>query len=111
MIIGHKPNGYFQTATGDGIRIEGETRQCVHCQALWEYHPGSGIVRGWCLKCNGFTCNQPACAAMQRALLAKFPDQTRSCMPMSDWNQRLRDAYAKDPRYDVLPSGIVIARA
>lgn len=110
MIIGHKPNGYFETSTGDGTRIEGETQQCVHCQGFWEYRPGSGTVRGWCLRCNGFLCNQPSCAAQQRQLMARFPGE-RSCMPFEDWNKRLRDAYDKDARYDVLPSGIVIARA
>lgn len=108
MITGHKPNGYYTKGTANGLTVEGESRQCVHCQALWEYQPGSGTVRGWCLKCNGFLCNQPSCAREQQRLIARFPDQTRSCMPFADWNQRMRDAYEKDHRYQVLPSGIVI---
>jgi hypothetical protein len=111
VITGHKPNGYFSTSTGDGVRVEGETRRCEHCQYTWTYVPGSGAHRGWCLKGNHLLCGRPECEADQRRMMARFPDRTWSCMPFNDWNNRLRDAYAKDPRYDVLPSGIVIARA
>jgi hypothetical protein len=111
VIRGYKPSGYFQTSTGDGIRIEGETRSCCHCQYTWEYRPGSGAQRGLCLKCMGLICGRPECGVDQRALMAKFPDRTWSCLPFTDWIDRMRDAYAKDPRYDVTPSGIVIARA
>ncbi len=111
MITGYKPSGYFTTSTGDGIRVEGETRVCSHCQYTWEYRPGSGITRGLCLLCRGLLCGRPECAAQQQRILASFPDKTRSCMPWTDMVQRQRDRYAKDPRYDVTPSGIVIARA
>ena len=109
MITGYKPNGYFTTSTGDGVKVEGETRQCCHCQYTWQYRPGSGITRGWCMKCAGLICGRPECVADQKRLMARFPDRTWSCLPFTDWNERLRDAYDKDPRYKVLPSGIVIA--
>ena len=51
MIHGQKPSAYFVTTTGDGQKVEGECRQCVHCQYTWEYRPGSGIERGYCLRC------------------------------------------------------------
>ena len=108
MITGHKPNGFFQTVSPTGQRLEGETRMCVHCQYTWIYQPGSGHRRGWCLKCNGLLCGRPACAAQQRRLVASFADQTRSCVPYTDGVERQRDRYAQDPRYQVLPSGIVV---
>lgn len=108
MIIGHKPNGYTVTMTGDGLRVEGETRQCVHCQTMWTYQPGSGIQRGWCLRCNGYICAQPQCLAEQAQRARDFPGY--DCMPFDDWNKRLRDRYERHPRFAVLPSGIVVER-
>lgn len=109
MIVGHKPSGYFQASTGDGIRIEGETHACCHCQYTWEYKPGSGIRRGWCLNCNTFMCGRGECVAQQKRILASFPDKTRSCMPWTDMVNRQRERFDHDPRFKVLPSGIVIA--
>lgn len=112
MITGYKPSGYFETSR-DGVRIEGETRQCVHCQYMWTYVPGSGATRGFCLKCNGLVCGRPECAAQQKQLLAKYPGMTaasRACIPFTDVVERQRDQWAADPRYDVRPSGIVVAR-
>ncbi len=40
---------------------EGDTEQCVHCQAMWVKRPGSGIKRGWCFNCNGPTCSKQRC--------------------------------------------------
>lgn len=57
----YKPNGYFVTQDQNGNLVEGETRQCVHCQFIWQYEPGSGHTRGFCLKCNGLTCARPEC--------------------------------------------------
>lgn len=109
MITGYKPSGHFQTSTGDGIRLEGETRRCEHCQYTWTYEPGSGIRRGLCLGCRGLLCGRPECAAQQQRILASFPDRVRSCMPWNDMVQRQRERFDHDPRYTVLPSGIVIA--
>lgn len=69
MIHGHKPNAYFVTSDGEGHKTEGECRQCVHCQFTWEYHPGSGVERGWCVMCGGFLCARPACQIEQRKLI------------------------------------------
>ncbi len=45
-----------------GITLfEGYVRQCIHCQHTWIYKPGSGIRRGFCENCHGFTCGHPAC--------------------------------------------------
>lgn len=108
MIRGHKPNAYFATADRDGKAIEGEHRQCVHCTYSWEYRPGSGRKRGFCLHCHGLLCMRAECAAEQRRLMAAFPDRTWSCMPFEDWNKRMLEQFAKDARYTVLPSGIAV---
>ena len=111
MIRGYKPNGYFRKGVADGKVVEGETRSCSHCQYTWEYVPGSGHQRGICLNCMGLICGRPECAAEQRRLMARFPDRTWSCLPFVEWNERVRDEYDKDPRWKVLPSGIVVENA
>ena len=46
----------------DGKKLfEGDMRQCVHCQMIWTYKPGSGKLRGFCGKCNGHVCGKKAC--------------------------------------------------
>jgi hypothetical protein len=92
MITGHNPSGYFVTADADGTPITGETRQCVHCGFTWEYHPGSGDARGWCVKCNGFVCARPECLKEQFMVTALYQQQTgkrTSCIPLEDWNNRM----------------------
>lgn len=110
MITGHKPAGYYEAIDGDGFKTTGELRQCAHCQFSWEYKPGSGDRRGWCLKCHAFICARPECEAEQVRVRALFPDKTISCMPFTDLVERQRDHYLHDPRYDVLPSGIVVVK-
>lgn len=66
MIHGRKESGYYVTADGDGHKIEGETRQCIHCQYLWEYGPNRPdpfhkTTRGYCIKHQGFICCRPDC--------------------------------------------------
>ena len=93
MITGHKPSGYFVTSDGEGHKIEGETRQCVHCGYTWEYKPGSGDRRGWCIACNGFVCARDECMKMQLNLqkLYQFEaGKTKSCVPFEEWNDHLR---------------------
>ncbi len=41
--------------------FEGNLRHCVHCQAIWVFRPGSGVNRGFCLKCQGHTCGKDVC--------------------------------------------------
>ena len=46
----------------DGTKLfEGDLRQCCHCQKIWTYKPGSGILRGFCQKCNGHVCGKHTC--------------------------------------------------
>jgi hypothetical protein len=37
--------------------------RCVHCFYSWKWIPGSGKHRGFCTRCNGLTCGDPACEA------------------------------------------------
>lgn len=117
MIHGHKPSAYFSTFSGDGHKIEGECRQCIHCQYTWTYSPGSGDHRGWCLRCSGFLCARTECHAQQLRLIELLSaqyNQTRSCVPFEEWNNRLRDRLAHllplDPSLTVTESGIIIPR-
>jgi hypothetical protein len=101
MISGHKPSAYFLTFDGEGKRIEGECRQCVHCQYTWEYRPGSGVERGFCIRhgnppvgCGGFLCARAECFQMQRWLIHFMQihyNQTRSCVPWEEWNNRVHE--------------------
>jgi hypothetical protein len=98
MIHGHNPAGYFETATEQGQRVEGETRQCCHCQFIWEYKPGSGIRRGWCLKHNGFLCGREECFRDQERLINLYLISTGkvvSCLAWEEWNDFLADRQAQ----------------
>lgn len=35
--------------------------QCIHCQRVWLWQPGSGRKRGFCTNCNGITCGCKRC--------------------------------------------------
>jgi len=117
MIHGYKPASYFQTADENGCKIEGECRQCVHCQYTWEYRPGSGIERGYCLQCGGFICARPQCILEQKQYIDWMRlryNQTRSCVPFEEWNSRLREKIGHllplDPQVTMTPSGLLIPK-
>lgn len=93
MIRGDKPSGYFETSDGWGVRVQGETRQCTHCQYIWTYQPGSGKTRGLCLSCNGLVCGRPECAAEQRRLTAGTP---YNCIPFDKQQEMIRDKIYKE---------------
>lgn len=115
MIQGHKPNGYLTTV--DLKTVTGETRQCVHCQKMWTYSPGSGTTRGWCVNCGGFICAEPQCLLQQKQLTDDYLQQTgkvRSCMPLEEWNSRRIDKIAHllplDPDLTLSTGGIIIPK-
>ncbi len=56
-----RPAGHVIVTPPVGPIIEVDTLQCVHCGAHWQPKPGSGNVRGFCMKCNGPICGA-ACA-------------------------------------------------
>ncbi len=117
MIHGHKPSSYFVTADGEGNKIEGECRQCCHCQYTWEYRPGSGIERGYCLTCSGFLCARAECILQQKRLVDLMRERhnvTRSCVPYEEWNNRLVEKFAHkfplDPNLTVTESGVIVPK-
>jgi hypothetical protein len=65
MIHGERPNGYFVSYDGQGRKIEGESRQCCHCQFVWEYGPNTPKehlrTRGYCFHHHGYICCRPEC--------------------------------------------------
>lgn len=98
MVHGHKPNGYFITADGEGHVIAGETRQCVHCQSMWNYTPGSGITRGWCFKHNGWLCGKVECNDQQAKFVADYERATGkvvTCLAFEEHNDFLANEWAK----------------
>lgn len=118
MIHGHKPNGHFRTFDATGRAVEGETRQCVHCQKIWIYQPGSGTHRGWCLNCGGFICAEAHCFAQQQRWIEEFlaaTSKVRTCIPFQEWNSRRRDALEKklplDPDLTITDSGLIVPRS
>ena len=44
----------------DGMQVA-ETLQCRHCGMHWERKPGSGTLRGYCMKCDAVLCGKPVC--------------------------------------------------
>lgn len=40
--------------------LEIKTLQCVHCGGHFPHQPGSGKIRGFCMRCNGPICG-PNC--------------------------------------------------
>lgn len=46
----------------DGREVA-NTLQCCHCGANWVIRPGSGEIRGHCLKCQAPTCGHLNCDA------------------------------------------------
>jgi hypothetical protein len=55
-----KESGYLITQDDSGETVVG-THQCCHCGGHWAPRPGSGIRRGFCLRCNKLTCGKPGC--------------------------------------------------
>lgn len=114
FIRGDKPSGYFTTFDKYGNKIEGETRQCAHCQFTWVYQPGSGRTRGLCRKCNGLTCARPECIAEQERINGNKMD----CVPFTIRIQKqqeqldiLIDKGAEiNKDFISTPSGILIKR-
>jgi hypothetical protein len=98
MIRRDKPSGYFQTVNAAGLKVEGETRQCGHCQYIWEYRPGSGRRSGLCTACKCLICARPECLKDQqekRAILQFQTGKTYNCVPFDEWNYHLMEKAAR----------------
>lgn len=51
------------TFDGPMGHMERDTVQCCHCGMHWMVEPGSGKIRGFCLKCMQVTCGSANCQA------------------------------------------------
>lgn len=57
-----KPHGTLIITPLDGSKEQQiDLCQCVHCQKTWLMQPGSGRLRGYCGRCNGYVCGSHAC--------------------------------------------------
>jgi len=118
MIHGNRASGYTVTGDGDGVRREGETRQCVHCQYTWEYVPGSGTRRGWCLKHGGFICARPECEHQQQELTSQYlvlTGRVVSCLAFEEWNNELMEIAGRQhgrlgTDFELTASGVIIPK-
>lgn len=89
-----RPSGYFETYDPvKGLKIEGETRSCVHCGFMWIYNPkesfdrllaGKGVTRGTCVHCWGPVCCQATCLA-------------QGCTPLMKKIEAVEEHYRKSP--------------
>ena len=61
MIRDHKPAGYVESHDSNGNKVITELRQCILCQRTWEYKPGSGSKRGFCMHHMGLLCGSKEC--------------------------------------------------
>ena len=117
MIRGEKPSGYFSTSDKDGIKIEGETRQCAHCQFLWDYVPGSGVRRGLCTSCNGLICARQECLDEQK-MRVDFYEGKYNCITFDQWNYMNREQHAQvmqhegglPETFEVTKQGLIIPK-
>ena len=84
-ITGHKPSGHFHTFDPSGRKVEGETRQCCHCERTWVYMPQDSRLirvlvnphqevkkeRGFCLLCHGLVCAEADCCPCPTRVLRR----------------------------------------
>ncbi len=46
----------------DNVEVA-QTTQCVHCDGHFIMRKGSGVERGYCMRCKGITCGKEMCWA------------------------------------------------
>ena len=46
-----------------GKETQSPVKSCVHCGCTWQPRKGSGRLVGFCQRCSGDLCGQPACVA------------------------------------------------
>lgn len=74
-----RPHGIAFTVDPEtGAMIEVETKQCCHCGLHWEVVPGSGKVRGYCMKCNGWFCGPHCCECVPIEKQLEIMEGTRN---------------------------------
>lgn len=55
-----RPDGYARIVGPEGVQ-EFDTQQCVHCGFSFHMVKGSGVTRGFCMRCSGVTCGSKLC--------------------------------------------------
>jgi hypothetical protein len=115
MIHGHRPNGEWETKDKKGFTIARETRQCVHCQFMWTYQPGSGTLRGYCLKHNGWICARAECMAEQERILNHYEQVTKSrpsCLAFEEYQDFLLETLAQaGDQWQLNSSGLLVPKS
>lgn len=84
-----KVSGHIEVTGLWGELTTGFTYSCCHCQATWIYQKGSGRLRGWCQRCNGYVCG-PTCV---------------ECVPIE---RRLDNIEAGRPELTPLPARVLV---
>lgn len=84
------PNGY-SIASGGRSDIEQDTQQCCHCGKHFNFVPGSGKQRGFCMQCMKVTCGSLSCMEhfpieqrfelYEAGLLPELTSQKESVLP------------------------------
>jgi hypothetical protein len=114
MIHGRNPAGYVLTSNDHLSRLELESRQCVHCQFQWIYDPFKEArarnLRGFCLRCHGFTCERPECHMEQRVMLSEYHDEPRPCISFEEHYRRRLDRINGSSQFEVTPSGVIVPK-
>lgn len=47
-----------------GPAVQADILSCIHCGFTWVPAPGSGRLRGFCGKCNGYVCGRHFCTML-----------------------------------------------
>jgi hypothetical protein len=85
-----KRAGFTRTTGPFGEIVECDILVCCHCRFTWEVIVGSGIQRGFCAKCCGYTCGKPECNV---------------CVP---FEQRLENEEAGRDRLTISPLAVAV---
>ena len=70
----HKAAGIVIATNFDGVEVQRDTGQCVHCGGHWIVQKGSGKPHVFCSRCNGNTCSQPKCLKECYPIQKRFDD-------------------------------------
>lgn len=74
---------YTMTPLDGGPSVREPILQCVHCGYIWTPEPGSGRKRGFCTRCNGFTCGRKDC-------------RKNACLPLEQWLENVEAGRPED---------------
>ena len=62
QLTDRRAKGFGEITWLDTGKVEQhQTLMCAHCQMHWMVRPGSGINRGFCVRCAAPTCGKQRC--------------------------------------------------